>query len=85
MIAAANREWTQARKHFQAALREAEALGADKELAQTLDCFAEALLARGRASDRKQAASLIDRAAELYGRIGMPLHLERLKRRSGCY
>lgn len=74
IASAAGRSWDKAEEHFRTALRQAAALPHLPEAAHTRRFFAAMLLERNAPSDRAEAATLIDEARELYGRMGMPKH-----------
>jgi DNA-binding CsgD family transcriptional regulator len=70
-LAATQRHWDAAERHFQAALAFNEQQGARPGLAHTRLHYADMLLARNRAGDRAQAASLLLLAAADASALGM--------------
>jgi DNA-binding NarL/FixJ family response regulator len=71
LLAATLKRWDAAEQHYQAALALNRRQGARPALAHTRHHFATLLLARNRAGDRVEAASLLAAAAEDSAALGM--------------
>jgi tetratricopeptide (TPR) repeat protein len=76
IAAAAARNWTAAERHFDIALRQAQAFPHQLEIAELQRLRAAMLIDRGAADDAQQARTLLTEALDVYGRIGMPRHVE---------
>ena len=69
-------QWEAAERHFKIAERQAEYFPDLLEQAEIHRFNAMVLLDRAASGDREQARTLLDKALELYKRIGMPRHIE---------
>ena len=76
IAAAAGREWTNAREHFETALRQAYEIPFRSEQAEVRRWYAQMLLDRNAPGDREKARTMLGEVVEMYGAIGMPRHLE---------
>jgi DNA-binding CsgD family transcriptional regulator len=79
MLAATMKRWTDAERHFDAALEMNARQGAQPWLAHTREAYAKMLLARGGAEDRDRAAALLDGALDIARAIGMHALAERAR------
>jgi DNA-binding CsgD family transcriptional regulator len=77
MLAAMLQRWTDAERHFEAALEMNARQGARPWLAHTRHRYAEMLLERGSHEDRDRALSMLDQALEEARAIGMTALAER--------
>ena len=80
VAAAAARQWDAAEEHFQIALRQAESLPNRLEQAEIGRFRAMMLIDRAAAGDREKAQALLGEALETYTQIGMPRHIEMVRR-----
>jgi hypothetical protein len=76
IAAAAARNWTAAERHFDIAMRQAQAFPHQLELAELQRLRAAMLIDRGAADDAQRARTLLTEALDVYSRIGMPRHVE---------
>ena len=76
MAASAARQWEAADRHFQSALRQAEAVPHSLEQAEICRFHAMMLLDRATPGDRERARGLLRQARETYEQIGMRRHCE---------
>ncbi len=70
------RQWDDAEKHFEIALRQAHELPYKTERAEVRRWRARMLMARGGRGDRGKARALLTEAATMYRELGMPKHVE---------
>jgi hypothetical protein len=71
LLATVTTSWPEAADHFEAAIAAHQRLGARPLLARTRCEYARMLLARGRATDRRRAAELLDQALATAGTLGL--------------
>ena len=76
IAAAAGEQWDAAEQHFDTALRQAHELPHVIAQPEVRRWYAWMLLDRNAAGDRDKARTLLGEAVEMYGAIGMPMHLE---------
>src|SRR5207237_1760077 len=76
IAAAAGADWPRAEAHFQTALRRTEELPHIIEQPEIRRFYARMLLDRNAPGDREKARGLLTEAIEMYGRLGMPKHVE---------
>ena len=80
IAAAAARQWGAAEDHFQIAMQQAESFPYILEQAEIRRFHAMMLLDRAAQGDREQAQTLLTEAMETYTQIGMPRHVEMIKK-----
>jgi DNA-binding CsgD family transcriptional regulator len=78
LLAATMRRWSEAEKHFEAALAMNERTGAKPSLAHTLFDYAGMLSKRGEANDRAKTIGLLQQASALSGELNMRALAERI-------
>lgn len=76
IAASCRADWVASEHHFQRALEEARSLPYLYEEAETLVWYSRMLLERSLGSDGFQAANQLRNARKIYGRLGMPRHLQ---------
>jgi len=76
MAAAAGCQWERAEEHYQTALRQAHELPHRLGQAEVRRWYARMLIDRDGPGDREKARELLTEAVAMYGRIGMPKHVE---------
>jgi len=76
MAAAAGEHWEKAEEHYQTALRQAHELPFVIEQPEVRRWYARMLIDRDGPGDREKARELLTEAVAMYGRIGMPKHVE---------
>jgi predicted ATPase/DNA-binding CsgD family transcriptional regulator len=81
MLCSAMGRWSEAQRHFEAALAMNERIGARVPLAHTRHDYAAMLLARNEAGDREHALELLKASLEAAREIGMRTLEDRLSRR----
>ena len=72
LLAALQRDWAVAERHFEAAIARSAELGAVPSLAHTRCDFADLLIARGAPGDRDRAADHVVRAERVATELGIP-------------
>jgi DNA-binding SARP family transcriptional activator len=72
LLASTTRQWNDAARHYEDALKMNARLGARPWLAHTERDYARMLLARGSTGDRDRAQSLLSQASASYEELGMP-------------
>ena len=70
------RMWSEAERHFEAAIAQAESLPMITEQAEARRFFAAMLAERDEPGDRERARELLERSLEIYASIGMTRHTE---------
>ena len=76
IAAAAGRDWTNAERHYETALRQAHEIPFVSEQPEVRRWYAQMLIDRDAAGDREKARTLLGEAVEMYRAIGMTRHLE---------
>ena len=76
IAAAAGRDWTRARDHFETALRQAHETPFRSEQPEVRRWYAQMLLDRNAPGDRDKARTMLGEAVEMYQMIGMTRHLQ---------
>jgi hypothetical protein len=76
IAATAAEKWSEAERHFEIALRQAHEIPHRVEQPEVRRWYARMLLTRDGPGDRERARALIREAAESYGRLGMPRHVQ---------
>jgi tetratricopeptide (TPR) repeat protein len=76
MAAAAGEQWEKAEEHYKEALRLAHELPVVIEQPEVRRWYARMLIERDAPGDREKARQLLTEAIAMYGRIGMPKHVE---------
>ena len=80
VAAAAARQWDVAEEHFKIAMQQAESFPNRLEQAEIRRFRAMMLIDRAAPGDREKAQTLLNEALEIYERIGMPRHVEMVRR-----
>ena len=80
LAAAGAHEWKAAEDHFQLAMNQAESFPDRLEQADIRRFHAMMLIDRAARGDREKARTLIDEALESYTRIGMPRHIDMIRK-----
>ena len=80
LAAAAAHQWESAEEHFQIAMNQAESFPDRLEQTEIRRFHAMMLIDRAARGDREKARALIDEALESYTRIGMPRHIEMVRK-----
>ena len=80
VAAAAARHWEAAEEHFQIAMQQAESYPHLLEQAEIRRFHAMMLIDRAAPGDREKAQALLGEALETYTQIGMPRHIEMVRR-----
>ena len=84
IAATAVHDSSQAARHFENALRQAEEIPFRSEQAEARRWYAQMLLYRDAAGDRDKARTLLGEATKMYRTIGMPKHLEMVEEMSAA-